>query len=147
MSTTTTKTVTTITTDGPQASGAPGSGPGGSKARTVAQMGFSPVQLAFVTDTVRNLTIQDLEDLAARFAGKPVANAIVNTIRAVDLRGLEDLFRDLRDKALQSAAGIAGPGGIVATVPSAPGDTSVSCCTCTPCCCCGAAEIDPFRDL
>jgi hypothetical protein len=109
-------------------------------------MRFSPFQLAFVTDTVRNLTVQDLEDLAARFVGKPVANAIVNTIRAVDLRGLEDLFRDLRDNALQAIAGISGPGGIVAAVPSAPGGTSVSCCSCTPCCCCGAAEINPIRD-
>ncbi len=147
MSKTTTTTITTITTDEPQASGAPGGGPTDAKTRTIAQMGFSPIQLAFVTDTVRNLSIQDLEDLAARFAGKPVANAIVNTIRAVDLRGLEDLFRSLRDNALQATAGIAGPGGVVATVPSAPGGVSVSCCSCTPCCCCGVAEIDPFQDL
>jgi len=98
-----------------------------------------------VTDQVRNLTIQDLEDLAASLFGQPVGNPKIPQIRAVDLKGIEDLFVDFRARALQNLAGIAGPGGVVAGPggPSgAPGGT-----TCTPCSCCTAAvELDPFRE-
>jgi hypothetical protein len=109
-------------------------------------MGFDPAQLALVTDQVRNLSIQDLEDLASSFFGQPVSNPKIPQIRAVDLKGLEDLFVDKRAKALLSIAGTAGPGGVV-TGPGGPGGPAPGGTTCTPCCCCTAAvELDPFSE-
>jgi hypothetical protein len=125
----------------------PAPGPGGEAgaapaylSKTIAQMGFPDNKLALVTDTVRSITVQDLNDLATRVSGRPIQNPKVLALKAVDLKGIEDLFVDMRARSLLTIAGAAGPGGSI----EAPGG---ACCTCTPCCsCCAAVETNPFNE-
>lgn len=115
---------------------APGSG-ASPRTTSLAQLNFSPPKLALVTETVRNLTLQDLDDLASYVRGVPVVNQTVKKLQAVDLKGLEDLFGDQRARVLQGLAS-SGPGGTVGQGDAPSG------CTCTPCCSTAVVEIDPF---
>jgi hypothetical protein len=96
--------------------------------------------LGRATPKVRELTVQDLEDLETKFKGEDPGNPKVAELTLEDLQSLEEAFQGLRQDAARRAEreGLPGP------IPGEPDDWTITCCSCTPCCCCAAAEVDPF---
>jgi hypothetical protein len=88
---------------------------------------------------VRELQVSDLNDLANKFHGIPVANPRLEGLTIDDYKSLEAVFQgykqQLEEKAARGEAVIPGEEEIF---------DNWSCCCCTPCCCCAAAEVDPF---
>lgn len=118
----------------------PGSGGGSRATTTLSQVpGFSPARLALATEKVRRITLKDLDELALYVTGQHVDNAVVQTLEAVDLKSLDDLFGEQRARTLQRIANT-GPGGDINAE-----DAPSGCCT-TPCCCTAAVEINPFDE-
>jgi len=95
----------------------------------------SAIKLA--TPRAADLSVKDLNDLAAEFSGVPSSNPKLGQLSLEDLNSLEAVFTDAKIQAAKTVrqAAVSGAG--------AP-DVSVSCCSCTPCCCCAAAETAPF---
>ena len=105
---------------------------------TIAQMGFAKEDLEQVPDTVRALTVNDLEDFAKRMAGLPTQNKAVARLTVEDIQGIEFLFAQEKSAILTRVAASG------ATSLAADTSVDVSCCCCTPCCCCAATETHPF---
>ena len=95
----------------------------------------SAKQLA--TQRTSQLTVKDLNDLAAEFSGVQVSNPNLSGLTIEDLNSLEAVFTQVKIQTAKTVRDAAVSGA------AAP-DVSVSCCSCTPCCCCAAAETMPF---
>jgi hypothetical protein len=93
--------------------------------------------LKLATPRAAELSVKDLNDLAAEFAGVPATNPKLGQLSLEDLNSIEAVFTDAKIQAAQAVrqAVVSGAG--------AP-DVSVSCCCCTPCCSCAASEPVPF---
>jgi len=102
----------------------------------VQQMNLGPAkQLA--TQRAGELTVKDLNDLAAEFAGVQTNNPDVAALTLEDLNSLEAVFTEVKIQTAKTVRQAARSGAAAA-------DVNVSCCCCTPCCCCAAAETMPF---
>lgn len=112
------------------------------KLRTVEDMGFDPELLKQVPESVRQLTVNDLDDFARRMSGLDVRNKRVEALTIEDIQGIEALFADTKEMALVAIAGRLGEG--VGLDGLGLAEVDVSCCCCTPCCCCAATESNPF---
>jgi len=105
-------------------------------------MGFDPELLRTVPAVVRDLTTNDLEDLANKLTGVEVNNPRIDRLTIEELQGVEALFADARAKVLQH---VAVDMGNTRGLASARG-VDISCCCCTPCCCCAASDTSPFEE-
>lgn len=103
----------------------------------VDAMGFSPRDLEQVPETVRALTVADLNDFSRKMAGVPQNNPVVNRLTIKDIQGIEFLFGTTKQAALVRVAASSA-------TDLADLSIDVSCCCCTPCCCCAAADMEPF---
>lgn len=104
--------------------------------RRVKDLSLGPSkQLA--TPRVNDLTIKDLNDLAAEFSGVQSNNPKLASLSLEDLNSIEAVFVDVKlNVAKVTRAAAASSAGAPAV--------NVSCCCCTPCCCCAAAVTEPF---
>ncbi|HEX8092721.1 hypothetical protein [Jatrophihabitans sp.] len=95
-----------------------------------------------VTPTPRagDLTVKDLNDLAAEFSGVATSNPKVKSLTIEDLNSVEAVFYDVKMNAAKAARDNAASGG----TEQAPIFDNWSCCCCTPCCSCAATETSPF---
>jgi hypothetical protein len=100
--------------------------------RTVAELDLVPPEVLEKTPKIRDLTVRDLNDLAAEFAGVPTHNATVSELTLEDIQDIEGVFYDFKVAAGRDLAR-------VGTDQLASVD--VSCCCCTPCCCCAATDM------
>jgi hypothetical protein len=95
-----------------------------------------------VTPTSRagDLSVKDLNDLAAEFSGVPSNNPKVSALTIEDINSLEAVFYDVKMNAVRAAREATAYGDREA------GERffDISCCCCTPCCSCAAAETAPF---
>lgn len=99
--------------------------------RTVGDLGLADPGELEQLPQIRDLTVNDLNDLAAEFSGIPTGNRRVTSLTLDDLQDLEGVFFDFK----RSVGGeLIRNGGAVSSV-------DVSCCCCTPCCCCAAADM------
>jgi hypothetical protein len=89
------------------------------------------------TQRAGDLTVKDLNDLAAEFSGVPTNNDTLTALSLEDLNSLEAVFTEVKIQTAKAAREAAASGA------GAP-DVSVSCCCCTPCCSCAATETAPF---
>jgi len=89
------------------------------------------------TQRAGELTVKDLNDLAAEFSGLPSNNPRLPQLSLEDLNSLEAVFTDVK---IQTATAVREAALSGAAAPS----VSVSCCSCTPCCCCAAADTSPI---
>jgi hypothetical protein len=96
------------------------------------------------TPRVQDLTIEDLNKLAAVADGSAAAAGKLVQLDADDLRSLEDAFHEARLQAGELLARRLQPDQGVAPEEGEIFD-NWSCCSCTPCCCCAAADVDPFE--
>jgi len=101
----------------------------------VDEMSLGEDALKRANDTVRTLTVKDLNDLAAEFAGVDTRNKTVSDLSFEDLRNLEEVFMDFKLEVAERAA--LDPGFTLAAV-------DVSCCCCTPCCSCASSQTEPL---
>jgi len=106
--------------------------------RTVADLKIADPALLRRNPKVADLTVRDLNDLAAQFSGIPTHNPKVAKLTIEDMQDIEGIFLEYK---LSAAVGVADL--VRGRAPSASVD--VSCCCCTPCCCCAAAEVEPIR--
>ena len=108
----------------------------------VADLGFTPKLVDEVPEKVRSLTVRDLNDFARRMSGQPIENKVVLSLTVQEIKGIETIFGQYREQALDVLARTK-----VESLGTAAGlEISVSCCCCTPCCCCCAAvDVDPFE--
>jgi hypothetical protein len=115
-----------------------GSGLGGALGVKVRDLQFGgSVQLA--TPRAADLSIKDLNDLAAGFAGVPTSNPKLGQLNLEDLSSLEAVFNDAKIQAAKAVRHVAVSGAAVPLISDA------GCCSCcTPCCCCAASEPVPF---
>lgn len=91
------------------------------------------------TRRAAQLSVKDLNDLAAEFSGVPTSNASIAALSLEDLNSLEAVFTEVKIQTAKAARDAAASGA------GAP-DVNVSCCSCTPCCCCAAADTMPFGE-
>ena len=116
-------------------------GVGGPDLRRVLTLRVQDMNLGaakrLATQRASELTVKDLNDLAAEFSGVPSNNPRLPGLSLEDLNSLEAVFTDVKIQTARAAREAAASG------VAAP-DVSVSCCCCTPCCCCAAAETVPF---
>ena len=95
-----------------------------------------------VTDRVKELTVEDLNQLATFATAGGATPPNLADLDADDLRSLEDAFHQARLQASDQLGTKLDPSSV------APEDEEIfdnwSCCCCTPCCCCAAADVDPF---
>lgn len=89
------------------------------------------------TQKAAELTVKDLNDLAAEFSGLPTSNPRLSQLSLEDLNSLEAVFTDAKIQAATAVREAAVSGA------AAP-DVSVTCCCCTPCCSCAATDTAPF---
>jgi hypothetical protein len=89
------------------------------------------------TQRAAELTVKDLNDLAAEFSGVQTNNPTLPQLSLEDLNSIEAVFTEVKINTAKAAREAAASGA------GAP-DVNVSCCSCTPCCCCAAAETEPF---
>lgn len=84
-----------------------------------------------VPEDIKDVTVQDLNDLALRLAKLPVHNERVKNMPTKQIQEIEDVFKNFK-------------GNVEAQVQSRgleAADVSVSCCCCTPCCSCAATDL------
>jgi hypothetical protein len=93
----------------------------------------------FATQRASQLSVKDLNDLAAEFSGLPTSNASIAQLSLEDLNSLEAVFTEVKIQTAKAARDAAASGA------GAP-DVNVSCCCCTPCCSCAATETVPFAN-
>ncbi|MFF3442833.1 hypothetical protein [Streptosporangium sp. NPDC002721] len=99
--------------------------------RTVADLGLaSPEQLEQLP-RIRDLTVHDLNDLAAEFSGIPTTNRRVASLSVDDLQDLEGVFFEFKRSV----------GSDLVSRRATVSSVDVSCCCCTPCCCCAVADM------
>jgi hypothetical protein len=101
----------------------------------VREMNLPSGQLA--TPRAADLSVKDLNDLAAEFSGLQTNNPHLPELSLEDLNSLEAVFTDVKIQAAMAAREAALSGA------AAP-DWTVSCCCCTPCCSCAATDTTPF---
>jgi hypothetical protein len=117
-------------------------------ARTKVKDLDMPAKLAEkASPRVRELTIGDLNDLAARANGVSVQNDTLGELTADDVRSLEEVFQEAKI-SMASQVGSLAQQGIAEGDEGLEGELfdNWSCCCCTPCCCCAAADVDPFAE-
>jgi hypothetical protein len=107
--------------------------------RKVKDLGIGDPAVLARNQLVANLTIHDLNDLAARFEGAPTQNRTIAKLTIEDLQDLEGIFLEYKLGTSKQLTAMAASQGVVSA------EWSVSCCSCTPCCSCAAAEVDPIR--
>jgi hypothetical protein len=114
-------------------------GPG--HARRVKSL--DPKIFGSATPRVQELTIADLNQLAAVASGAAVPAGKLAALDADDIRSLDDAFHeaklqsaDLLARRLKQREGVAEDEEFL---------DGWSCCCCSPCCCCAAADVDPFE--
>ena len=102
--------------------------------RTIAELRLVDRALLDRTPRIAELTVHDLNDLAAEFSGIPTANARVADLTIEDIQDIEAVFVDFKLSAGRD---------LTASASSLKAGTSVdiSCCCCTPCCCCAATDM------
>ncbi|MBB2909823.1 hypothetical protein FHS43_001069 [Streptosporangium becharense] len=99
--------------------------------RTVADLGLATPEQLESNPKVRDLTINDLNDLAAEFSGIPTNNRRVAELTLDDLQDLEGVFFEFKRAV----------GRDLVTRGASVSSVDVSCCCCTPCCSCAAADM------
>ncbi|GAA2911815.1 hypothetical protein GCM10010517_78390 [Streptosporangium fragile] len=99
--------------------------------RTVADLGLATPEQLETMPKVRDLTVNDLNDLAAEFSGIPTGNRRVADLSLDDLQNLEGVFFEFKRAV----------GKDLVTRGAAVSSVDVSCCCCTPCCSCAAADM------
>jgi hypothetical protein len=108
--------------------------------RRLRDMSLGGVGAAQATPRAQELTVKDLNDLAAEFSGIRTGNQGISQLSIEDLNSIEAVFFDVKMNAARTAReAAAAPAG-----EAAPIFDDWSCCCCTPCCCCAAADIDPL---
>jgi hypothetical protein len=95
----------------------------------ITQM-ISPSLVETLSPAVRKLTKADLMALGG-WAGKKTADQLGLTVK--DIQSIRDVFTNILLPADHRQQGFA------------PDAWSISCCSCTPCCC-AAAEMSPMRN-
>jgi hypothetical protein len=90
------------------------------------------------TSRAAELSVKDLNDLAAEFSGVQTNNPRLPELSLEDLNSLEAVFTDVKIQAAMAAREAALSGA------AAP-DWTVTCCCCTPCCSCAATDTTPFE--
>jgi len=90
------------------------------------------------TPRTADLTVKDLNDLAAEFSGVASNNPKLPGLSLEDLNSLESVFADVKIQTARatreaSASGAGAPEG------------NPPCCCCTPCCCCAATDTAPIE--
>lgn len=103
------------------------------ESRTIAEMRLIDRSALDRTPNVADLTVHDLNDLAAEFSGIPTGNTRVAELTIEDIQDIEAVFLDFKLRAGRDLSTNAAlrPGTSV----------DISCCCCTPCCCCAAADM------
>jgi hypothetical protein len=101
--------------------------------RTVAELNLVDPAVLERTPNIRDLTVRDLNDLAAEFAGVPTSNQRVAQLSLEDISDLEGVFYEFK---VAAGRDIARTG-----VEAAATSVDISCCCCTPCCCCAATDL------
>ncbi len=97
-----------------------------------------------IPDSVLDLSVQDLNDLAAQISGIDSHNPTAKGLTFEDLRGIEAVFFEAKSVVLEK---LGERGVTVAELRKAEDDEIyVPCCCCTPCCCCAAVDVDPFEE-
>jgi hypothetical protein len=104
--------------------------------RKVREISLANVSQDLATARAGDLTVKDLNDLAAEFSGITTNNSRVAELTIEDLNSIEAVFYEVKMKAAQSTR--------EAQAEGAPIFDNWSCCCCTPCCSCAATETDPF---
>lgn len=99
--------------------------------RTIAEMNLVDRSVLERAPKVRDLTVNDLNDLASEFMGIPSNNERVASLTLEDIQDLEGVFFQFKVSALRD----------VATSADDLAAVDVSCCCCTPCCCCAATDM------
>lgn len=104
--------------------------------RTISQLGFEKAVVSKASPRVAELTVRDLNDLAAAFQGVEVRNPRISKLSVQDIQNIEEVFGEYKMRQLQK----------ISTTVSRVDELAIdiSCCCCTPCCCCAATEVDPF---
>jgi hypothetical protein len=105
----------------------------------VKDMGIGDPKVLQRNELVANLTVYDLQELAARFQGVESANPKLGQLTIEDLQDLEGIFYEYKMNTSKQLTAMAAAQGEVSA------EWSVSCCSCTPCCSCAAAEVNPVR--
>jgi BMFP domain-containing protein YqiC len=100
--------------------------------RTVADLDLVERETLERTPRIADLTVRDLNDLAAEFSGVPTNNPKVAALSLEDIQDIESVFFDFKVAAGKDLAQI-GKGQLASV--------DVSCCCCTPCCCCAATDM------
>jgi hypothetical protein len=105
----------------------------------VKDLGIGDPNVLARNQLVANLTVYDLQELAARFQGVESANPKLSELTIEDLQDLEGIFFEYKLNTSKQLTAMAAAQGEVSA------EWSVSCCSCTPCCSCAAAEVNPVR--
>ncbi|MEU8385593.1 hypothetical protein [Streptosporangium sp. NPDC048865] len=99
--------------------------------RTVADLGLATPEQLERLPNIRDLTVRDLNDLAAEFSGIPTENRRVAALSVDDLQDLEGVFFEFKRSV----------GSDLVNRRATVSSVDVSCCCCTPCCSCAAADM------
>ena len=100
--------------------------------RSVKELGLVSPDVIERLPQIADLTVRDLNDLAAEFSGVPTNNSKVSQLSLEDIQDIESVFFDFKVAAGRDLA--RGGRDNLAAV-------DVSCCCCTPCCCCAATDM------
>jgi len=100
--------------------------------RTVADLQLVKEDVLQRVPKVADLTVRDLNDLAAEFSGIPTKNPKVAELSLEDIQDIESVFFEFKVAAGRDLAQL-GRNDLAAV--------DVSCCCCTPCCCCAATDM------
>jgi hypothetical protein len=103
----------------------------------VKDLGIGDPAVLARNQLVANLTVYDLQELAARFQGVESSNPKLSQLTIQDLQDLEGIFYEYKMNTSKQLTAMASAQGEVSA------EWSVSCCSCTPCCSCAAAEVNP----
>ena len=101
---------------------------------TIRDLQFvDPAVIREVSPRVAGLSVKDLQDLAAEFAGVETYNPNVEKLTIEDIQDIEGVFFEFKSNTIARISQSELAEGV-----------DVSCCCCTPCCCCAASDVDPF---
>lgn len=101
--------------------------------RTVAELDLVDREVLGRFPKVADLTVRDLNDLAAEFSGVPTNNPKVAELSLEDIQDIEGVFYEFKVAAGRDLARLGGKNELASV--------DVSCCCCTPCCCCAATDM------
>jgi hypothetical protein len=103
--------------------------------RTIKDLGLVKPDVLERLPKVADLTVHDLNDLAAEFSGVPTENERVSALTLEDIQDIESVFYEFKVAAGRELVKQGSPVG------GAKSSVDVSCCCCTPCCCCAATDM------